>query len=131
MPIGGSMSLEIRQETVSELLVDGFFPHCARHDRPQRRAASGFREIGLPYENDTAITRHLAAFLSAHFMTAAFMAADFMAVVFTADSMVAVSMAESEAFMAAFMVDSTVAAFMADSTTSNLLIENKMDDLKT
>ena len=27
---------------------------------------SGFQEIGLPFESDTAITRHLAAFLSAH-----------------------------------------------------------------
>ena len=29
-------------------------------------AAAGFRELGLPYEADTAITRHLAAFLQAH-----------------------------------------------------------------
>ncbi len=26
--------------------------------------ASGFQELGLPFENDTAITRHIAAFLS-------------------------------------------------------------------
>ena len=30
------------------------------------KRASGFREIGLPFESDTAITRHLAAFLQAH-----------------------------------------------------------------
>jgi hypothetical protein len=35
-------------------------------ERPARRSAAGFREIGLPYENDTAITRHVAAFLQAH-----------------------------------------------------------------
>ena len=51
---------------MSELLVDGFFPHCQPTDRPQRQRASGFREIGLPFESDTAITRHLAAFLQAH-----------------------------------------------------------------
>src|SRR5690606_37797234 len=28
--------------------------------------ASGFQEIGLPYESDTAITKHLAAFLRDH-----------------------------------------------------------------
>jgi hypothetical protein len=30
-----------------------------------RRRASGFQELGLPFESDTSITRHLAAFLSA------------------------------------------------------------------
>ena len=51
---------------MSDLLVDGFFPHCEPTDRPARQRASGFREIGLPFESDTAITRHLAAFLQAH-----------------------------------------------------------------
>jgi hypothetical protein len=32
-------------------------------DTPARQRASGFRELGLPFEADTAITRHLAAFL--------------------------------------------------------------------
>jgi hypothetical protein len=48
-----------------ELLADGFFPKVALTDRPKRRAMSGFREIGLPFEQDSAMTRHLAAFLSA------------------------------------------------------------------
>ncbi len=47
-------------------LVEGFFPYCSAADRPARRRASGFREIGLPFEADTAVTRHLAAFLLAH-----------------------------------------------------------------
>jgi molecular chaperone DnaK (HSP70) len=64
--IGGMVSVEIARATVTQLLVDGFFPHCAVSDRPQRRGVSGFREIGLPYEHDTAVTRHLAAFLSDH-----------------------------------------------------------------
>jgi hypothetical protein len=64
--IGGTLATEIDRTTVQRLLVDGFFPPCAVGDRPQRRAASGFREIGLPYEHDTAVTRHLAAFLAAH-----------------------------------------------------------------
>ena len=51
---------------MSELLVDGFFPRCQPTDRPRRQRVSGFREMGLPFESDTAITRHLAAFLQAH-----------------------------------------------------------------
>jgi hypothetical protein len=64
--IAGTVSLEIDRRAVTQLLVDGFFPRCTVRDRPARRGASGFREIGLPYEHDTAITRHLAAFLAAH-----------------------------------------------------------------
>ena len=64
--IGGTVSVEVDRRGVSELLVDGFFPHCRSTDRPARQRASGFREIGLPFESDTAVTRHLAAFLQAH-----------------------------------------------------------------
>jgi len=64
--IGGTVSVDIQRDTVASLLVDGFFPVCDVSDRPQRRRSSGFREIGLPYESDTAVTRHLAAFLGAH-----------------------------------------------------------------
>jgi molecular chaperone DnaK (HSP70) len=64
--IGGSIALQVERQTLSELLLDGFFPVCRIHDRPQRQRASGFREIGLPFEAETAVTRHLAAFLQAH-----------------------------------------------------------------
>jgi hypothetical protein len=64
--IGGTVSVEVERAAVTELLLEGFFPRCAVSDRPQRRRASGFRELGLPFESDTAITRHLAAFLQAH-----------------------------------------------------------------
>ena len=64
--IGGTVTTEVDRQSVGQLLVDGFFPHCKVSDRPARRSASGFRELGLPYETDTAITRHLAAFLQAH-----------------------------------------------------------------
>ena len=64
--IGGTVTTEVDRAGVAQLLVDGFFPHCKVGDRPARRTAAGFRELGLPYEADTAITRHLAAFLQAH-----------------------------------------------------------------
>lgn len=64
--IGGTISVEVDRRGVGELLIDGFFPHCLPGERPQRRRASGFQELGLPFESDTAITRHLAAFLAAH-----------------------------------------------------------------
>lgn len=64
--IGGSKSVEVDREQVASLLLDGFFPKCALTDRPARRRVSGFQEIGLPFEADTGVTRHLAAFLAAH-----------------------------------------------------------------
>ena len=51
------------REQVVTALADGFFPLCGKDDRPQKHRVSGFREVGLPYESDTAVTRHLAQFL--------------------------------------------------------------------
>jgi len=64
--IGGTVSVDVEREAVAELLLEGFFPACSVDAKPERRRASGFQEIGLPFESDAAVTRHLAAFLSAH-----------------------------------------------------------------
>ncbi len=64
--IGGTVKVEIERELAANLLLEGFFPKCQVSDRPARRRASGFQEIGLPFESDAAVTRHLAAFLTAH-----------------------------------------------------------------
>jgi hypothetical protein len=64
--IGKSKSVEIERAEAVDLLTNGFFPQCALGDRPARQRASGFQEIGLPFEADTAITKHLAAFLQSH-----------------------------------------------------------------
>jgi len=64
--IGGTVSIDVERAGVADLLVDGFFPRCKLADRPARQRVSGFQEIGLPFESDTAVTRHLAAFLASH-----------------------------------------------------------------
>ena len=64
--IGGTVTVDVERQAVSDLLIEGFFPRCQLGDRPARQQMSGFREIGLPFEADTAVTRHLAAFLGAH-----------------------------------------------------------------
>ena len=64
--IGRSISVDVDRARAADLLVDGFFPRCKITDRPARQRLSGFQEIGLPFEADTAVTRHLAAFLSVH-----------------------------------------------------------------
>ncbi len=64
--VGGTVSIEMDRGEVAQLLIDGFFPLCNLDERPARRGRSGFRELGLPFESDPAVTRHLAAFLSTH-----------------------------------------------------------------
>ncbi len=64
--IGGTVSADLNAEDITSLLLDGFFPVCEKDVSPARRAVSGFRELGLPFESDTGITRHLAHFLRAH-----------------------------------------------------------------
>lgn len=69
--IGGTISTEIGKDEARQLIVEGFFPRCGAGDRPERQIASGFQDIGLPYEADPAITKHVAAFLADHPLTAA------------------------------------------------------------
>lgn len=64
--VGGSVSIDLDVATTARLLMDGFFPHCDAAAKPQRQLASGFQDLGLPYESDTAITKHIAAFLAKH-----------------------------------------------------------------
>ncbi|HUT91287.1 MAG TPA: Hsp70 family protein [Thermoguttaceae bacterium] len=63
--IGGGLRLEVTREEACKLLVDGFFPQVKLEDKPLERR-SGFQEFGLPYAPDPAVTRYLAAFLTAH-----------------------------------------------------------------
>jgi molecular chaperone DnaK (HSP70) len=62
--IGGTISIDLNREQIAATLLDGFFPSCSIDAQPARQRASGFRELGLPFEADTAITRHLARFLT-------------------------------------------------------------------
>lgn len=64
--IGGTVKVEVERQPVADLLLEGFFPQCSANDRPARRRLSGFQELGLPFESDAAITRHLAGFLASN-----------------------------------------------------------------
>ncbi len=63
--IGGARQLEIERSEIHDLLVEGFFPLVPLEAKPSRRG-SGFQEFGLPFAPDPAVTRYLAAFLTAH-----------------------------------------------------------------
>ena len=64
--LGGTLSTELQRDEVERLILDGFFPFCASDATPRRAARTALQELGLPYAQDAAITRHLAAFLRQH-----------------------------------------------------------------
>jgi len=64
--VGGTLKTEILREEALELTLEGFLPFCDIHDNPAEEKRSLFRELGLPYVSDPAVTRHLASFLSAN-----------------------------------------------------------------
>jgi hypothetical protein len=61
--VGGSIRTEITREEIGQILLEGFFPQVEVSARPQSRARAGLTQLGLPYAQDAAVTRHLAAFL--------------------------------------------------------------------
>jgi molecular chaperone DnaK (HSP70) len=61
--IGKSLKSEIRREEALELALEGFLPFTERGEGPKDEKRSLFRELGLPYVSDPAVTRHLNAFL--------------------------------------------------------------------
>jgi len=64
--VAGTVSTELTRQDLEQVLVEGFFPGVDVRDWPRRRWRLGFRELGLKYESEPAITRHLAAFLGKH-----------------------------------------------------------------
>src|SRR6267154_178420 len=64
--VGGTLKTEILREEALELALEGFLPFCALDEKPSEEKRSLFRELGLPYVSDPAVTRHLAAFLNAN-----------------------------------------------------------------
>ncbi|MFB3855121.1 MAG: Hsp70 family protein [Vicinamibacterales bacterium] len=62
--VGGTTAVELTRDEALEILLEGFLPihpPDAQSQPPAR--ATGLRELGLPYEPDPAITRHVLAFL--------------------------------------------------------------------
>lgn len=61
--IGGTIRTELTRAEVETILMEGFFPVVERNELPRNETRVGMREMGLPYESDPAVTRHLARFL--------------------------------------------------------------------
>jgi molecular chaperone DnaK (HSP70) len=62
--IGGTLKNELTRAELDAVLTEGFFPRSKVTDAPAQARRSGLAQVGLPYAQDAAVTRHLAAFLT-------------------------------------------------------------------
>lgn len=61
--VEGSISIEVQRHEVEKLLLEGFFTQLPWEKATQIHKARGLRTMGLPFEDDPSITKHLAYFL--------------------------------------------------------------------
>ncbi|MBL4684095.1 MAG: Hsp70 family protein, partial [Nannocystaceae bacterium] len=64
--VGNTKSIVIERDEASRVLLDGFVPVTAADETAQRASRAGLTTLGLPYTTDTAIGRHINAFLRRH-----------------------------------------------------------------
>ncbi len=62
--LGKTLRTELTRSEVREALVEGFFPQVSIDQHPRAARRGALTQKGLPYAQDAAISRHLAAFLS-------------------------------------------------------------------
>jgi molecular chaperone DnaK (HSP70) len=61
--VRGSLTVSIQKREVEDLLLKGFFGQYELEEALQLRKSRGFRTMGLPYEDEPSITKHMAHFL--------------------------------------------------------------------
>jgi len=62
--MGGTLRAELTRQDVEQTLVEGLFPQVSVDEHPMHNPRAALTKLGLPYAQDAAVTRHLAAFLS-------------------------------------------------------------------
>ncbi len=62
--LGATLRTELTREEVQQTLVEGFFPRVSIDEHPRQQPRGALKQMGLPYAQDAAISRHLAWFLS-------------------------------------------------------------------
>ncbi len=64
--VASTKSIRITREEAELILLDGCFPRTGPRDVAERTARVGLTTLGLPYTTDTAVPRHICAFLRRH-----------------------------------------------------------------
>jgi molecular chaperone DnaK (HSP70) len=67
--IKSSLTVNVQRQEIEKILIEGFFSQHTLEEALQRNKSRGFRTVGLPYEDEPSITKHLAHFLQqAHYL---------------------------------------------------------------
>lgn len=61
--VKGAVSVDIHREEIQDLLLKGFFGSYVWEEALKLNKAAGFRSMGLPYDDEPSIVKHLARFL--------------------------------------------------------------------
>ncbi len=69
--LSGAKTATLSRARTEELVLDGFFPLTGPGEGVQHEARAALSTLGLPYERDAAISRHVCSFLQAHCAAAA------------------------------------------------------------
>ncbi len=64
--IAGTLSTELGRKELEEIILEGFFPLVDSKKLAPPAIRKGISEIGLPFESEPAITKHLGWFLERH-----------------------------------------------------------------
>ncbi len=63
--VAGTVSVELEKSEIESIILEGFFPKLDYESaRDENASASALREMGLPYESEPAVTKHLARFIN-------------------------------------------------------------------
>jgi len=62
--MGGTLRAELGRDELNTVLAEGFFPVTTINLLPRTARRTGLTQMALPYAQDAAVTRHLAAFLT-------------------------------------------------------------------
>lgn len=64
--IAGTLSADLTRDAVESAVLDGFFPLATPDTAKKQPDRKGISELGLPYEPEPAVTKHLCWFLEQH-----------------------------------------------------------------
>lgn len=67
--VKGGLTVSVKRKEVEDLLLNGFFGFYPLEEALKLQRSRGFRTMGLPYEDEPSITKHMAHFLKqAHYL---------------------------------------------------------------
>lgn len=59
-----TLTVKLNRDTLTNVILEGFFPMVAVSDLPQENSRTGLQEFGLPYAADPVVSKQLVRFLT-------------------------------------------------------------------